>query len=419
MLFNSFGLSDELQRAVRDQGYTISTPVQARSIPAILQGKDVLAGAQTGTGKTAGFALPIIQLLKNNPGNSHSKRVRCLVLTPTRELACQVSQSLKTYGKYTSIKSTEVYGGVSFNTQAKILRNGVDIVIATPGRLLDHIEQKTLDLSAVEIFVLDEADRMLDMGFIKDIRRISQYLPKKRQTLLFSATFSNEMKGLANTLLDKPEQIQVTPVNSPAPDVEHIVHPVDHSKKFELLVNLIQTRDWNQILLFIGMKHSAERLTQKLNKAGIHATSIHGDKSQAQRTKALDNFKKNKVRVLVGTDVASRGLDIHDLPVVINYELPNEAENYIHRIGRTGRAGNTGTAVSLVAFDELHYLEDIEYLLDLQLNKITVPGFEPDPSITHKYVAKKSGPPKSWGNPNTKRHSRVKIGNRRRSNSSA
>ena len=419
MLFNSFGLSDELQRAVRDQGYTTTTPIQARSIPAILRGKDVLAGAQTGTGKTAGFALPIIQLLENNPIHSHTKRVRCLVLVPTRELALQVSQSIKTYGKYTTTKSTEVYGGVSFNTQAKILKNGVDIVIATPGRLLDHIEQKTLDLSSVEIFVLDEADRMLDMGFIKDIRRISQYLPKKRQTLLFSATFSNEMKGLANSLLYKPEEIQVTPVNSPAPDVEHIVHPVDHSKKFDLLVNLIQTHDWNQILIFIGMKHSAERLTQKLNKAGIHSTSIHGDKSQAQRTKALDNFKKNKVRILVGTDVASRGLDIQHLPVVINYELPNEADNYIHRIGRTGRAGNTGIAVSLVAHDESNYLDDIEYLLDLQIKKITVPGFEPDPAITHKHVPKKSGPTKSWGNNSAKRHSRMKVGGRRKSSSYA
>jgi len=415
MLFNSFGLSDELQRAVRDQGYTTTTLIQARAIPTILRGKDVLAGAQTGTGKTAGFALPIIQLLENNPGRSHTKRVRCLVLVPTRELALQVSQSIKTYGKYTSTKSTEVYGGVSFNTQAKILRNGVDIVIATPGRLLDHIEQKTLDLSSVEIFVLDEADRMLDMGFIKDIRRISQYMPKKRQTLLFFATFSNEMKGLANSLLYKPEEIQVTPANSPAIDVDHIVHPVDHSKKFDLLVHLIQTHDWNQILIFMGMKHSAERLSQKLNRAGIHSTSIHGDKSQAQRTKALDNFKKNKVRVLVGTDVASRGLDIQHLPVVINYELPNEAENYIHRIGRTGRAGNTGTAVSLVAYDETNYLDDIEYLLDLQINKITVPGFEPDPTITHRYVVKKSGATKSWGNKSVKRNTRVKIGGRRKS----
>jgi ATP-dependent RNA helicase RhlE len=419
MLFNSFGLSDELQRAVHDQGYTTSTPVQAQSIPAILKGKDVLAGAQTGTGKTAGFALPIIQLLENNPKDSPIRQVRCLILVPTRELALQVSQSVKTYGKYTSIKSTEVYGGVSFNTQAKILAQGVDILIATPGRLLDHIEQKTLDLSSVEIFVLDEADRMLDMGFIRDIRRISQYLPKKRQTLLFSATFSNEMKSLANSLLTNPEEIQVTPVNSMAADVKHIVHPVDHSKKFELLVELIQTNDWNQILIFIGMKHSAERLTQKLNKAGIHTTSIHGDKTQAQRTKALDNFKKNKVKVLVGTDVASRGLDIQQLPVVINYELPNEAENYIHRIGRTGRAGNTGTAISLVAFDESNFLKEIEYLLDLEIEKVIVPGFEPDPAITHRHVAKKSGSANTWGNPGKRNSSRGRGGNHRRSSSHA
>jgi ATP-dependent RNA helicase RhlE len=419
MLFNSFGLSDELQRAVHDQGYTTSTPVQAQSIPAILKGKDVLAGAQTGTGKTAGFALPIIQLLEDNPVQSHTKNVRCLILVPTRELAIQVSQSIKTYGKYTTIKSTEVYGGVSFNTQAKILKDGVDIVIATPGRLLDHIEQKTLNLSSIEIFVLDEADRMLDMGFIRDIRRISQYIPKKRQTLLFSATFSSEMKSLANSLLTNPEEIQVTPVNSLATDVEHIVHPVDHSKKFELLVSLIEANNWNQILIFIGMKHSAERLSQKLNKAGIHTTSIHGDKSQAQRTKALDNFKKNKVRALVGTDVASRGLDIQELPVVINYELPNEAENYIHRIGRTGRAGNTGQAISLVAFDESNFLKDIERLLKLDIEKIIVPGFEPDPSITHRHVAKKSGSPTSWGNPGKRNSSRGRSGNSRRSSSHA
>ena len=406
MLFNSFGLSDELQRAVHDQGYTTSTPVQALSIPAILKGRDVLAGAQTGTGKTAGFALPIIQLLENNPVQSHTKNVRCLILVPTRELAVQVSQSIKTYGKYTTIKSTEVYGGVSFNTQAKILKNGVDIVIATPGRLLDHIEQKTLDLSSIEIFVLDEADRMLDMGFIRDIRRISQYIPKKRQTLLFSATFSSEMKSLANSLLVNPEEIQVTPVNSLATDVEHVVHPVDHSQKFDLLVNLIESNNWNQILIFIGMKHSAERLSQKLNKAGIHTTSIHGDKSQAQRTKALDNFKQNKVRALVGTDVASRGLDIQQLPVVINYELPNEAENYIHRIGRTGRAGNTGHAISLVAFDESMFLTDIERLLKLDIEKVIVPGFEPDPSITHRHIPKKSGSATSWGNPGKRNSSR-------------
>ena len=410
MLFNSFGLSDELLRAVREQGYTSTTPIQAKAIPAILEGKDVFAGAQTGTGKTAGFALPVIQLLEQQTKNHHPKPVRCLVLTPTRELASQVSQSIKTYGKYSSIRSTEVYGGVSFNNQVKALKKGVDILIATPGRLLDHIEQKTLDLSKVEIFILDEADRMLDMGFIQDIRRITRLLPKKIQTLLFFATFSNEMKELARNLLTTPKVIQVTPANTAAPEVEHIVHLVDHSNKFELLVNLIEKNQWNQILLFISMKHSADRLTQKLNKTGIHSTAIHSNKTQAKRTKALDNFKKNKVTVLVATDVASRGLDIQQLPVVINYELPNEAENYIHRIGRTGRAGNTGIAISLVAYDETNYLKDIEYLLDVEFNKTVVPGFEPDPRITHKPLPKKNGPTKSWGNSKFKKSRRVQFG---------
>lgn len=389
MSFETFGLSAGIVRAVTEHGYTIPTPIQIKTIPAILNGRDIMAGAQTGTGKTAGFTLPILQLLASEHQIKGFRPVRCLILTPTRELAAQVHQSVRTYGKYSNLRSAEVFGGVNINPQIKSLQKGVDILVATPGRLLDHVQQRTVDLSHIEIFVLDEADRMLDMGFIRDIRRIMQLIPKKRQSLLFSATFSNEMKSLANSLLTKPEMIQVTPSNSAAAQVEHTVHPVDHSRKRELLVHLIKTNNWQQILIFIKMKHTANRLSQQLLKAGIHATSIHGDKSQAQRTKALESFKAGKVAVLVATDVASRGLDIQQLPLVINYELPNEAENYIHRIGRTGRAGNTGKAISLVAADEYEMLDQIENLLNLDIEKVIVPGFEPDPRISHKLVPRK------------------------------
>ena len=389
MSFETFGLSAEIVRAVSEHGYTTPTPIQSQTIPAILNGRDIMAGAQTGTGKTAGFTLPILQILSAKQQDKGFHPVRCLILTPTRELAAQVHQSVKTYGKYTGLRSGEVFGGVNINPQIKMLQKGVDIVVATPGRLLDHVQQRTLDLSHIEIFVLDEADRMLDMGFILDIRKIMQLLPKKRQNLLFSATFSNEMKGLANTLLTKPEIIQVTPSNSASAQVEHIVHPVDHSRKRELLLHLIQNNSWPQILIFIKMKHTANRLSQQLLKAGINATSIHGDKSQAQRTKALESFKNGKVTVLVATDVASRGLDIQQLPLVINFEMPTEAENYIHRIGRTGRAGNTGKAISLVAADEHDMLGQIEDLLNLDIEKVVVPGFEPDPRISHKVVPRK------------------------------
>jgi len=389
MSFNSFGLTAGILRAVSEHGYTEPTPIQSMTIPAVLNGRDVMAGAQTGTGKTAGFVLPVLQILEANHEEKGRRPVRCLILTPTRELAAQVSQSVRTYGKYSSIKSTEVYGGININPQIKALQKGVDILVATPGRLLDHVEQKTVDLSKVEIFILDEADRMLDMGFIRDIRRIMALLPKKRQNLLFSATTSHEMQGLANTLLHKPEVIQVTPQNSAAEQVKHVVHPVDHSRKRELLIDLIKSNSWHQILVFIKMKHTANRLAEQLNKAGIHTTSIHGDKSQAQRTKALQNFKAGKVAVLVATDVASRGLDIQQLPLVINFEMPTEAENYIHRIGRTGRAGNTGLAISLVAADELGMLNEIEHLLKQDIEKVIIPGYEPDPRISHKHVPQK------------------------------
>ncbi len=389
MSFNTFGLSAEILRAVDEQGYTVPTPIQVQTIPAILEGRDIVAGAQTGTGKTAGFTLPVLQTLAANHRPNGRRPLRCLILTPTRELAAQVSKSVKTYGKYTSLKATEVYGGVNINPQIKMLQKGADILVATPGRLLDHVQQKTVDLSGVEIFILDEADRMLDMGFIQDIRQIIQLLPKNRQTLLFSATYSREMKNLASSLLKSPQLIQVTPGNSAAAQVQHLVHPVDHSSKRDLLVHLIKTNNWHQVLVFIRMKHTASRLAQQLCKAGIDATSIHGDKSQSQRTKALEDFKKGKVAVLVATDVAARGLDIQQLPHVINYELPEDPENYIHRIGRTGRAGNTGDAVSLVAADEMTRLDDIERLLDIDIEQSIVPGFEPDPRIQHKVAPRR------------------------------
>lgn len=392
MSFNTFGLSAGILRAVSEQGYTIPTPIQSQTIPAVLKGRDLMAGAQTGTGKTAGFTLPVLQILGSRPLSGKSKPVRCLILTPTRELAAQVSASVKTYGKYTTLTSTVVYGGININPQIKALQKGVDILVATPGRLLDHVEQKTVDLSAVEIFILDEADRMLDMGFIKDIRRIIRLLPENRQNLLFSATFSFEMQNFASSLLRSPEIIQATPVNSAADQVRHIVHPVDHSSKRDLLIHLIKSNNMQQVLVFISMKHTASRLAQQLGKAGINATSIHGDKTQIQRTMALENFKAGKVTVLVATDVASRGLDIQQLPHVINYELPNEPGNYIHRIGRTGRAGNTGIAISLVAADEMEQMHDIEHLLGIEIEKEIVPGFEPDPRIKHKTVARSRKP---------------------------
>jgi ATP-dependent RNA helicase RhlE len=381
MSFNTLGLSAELLRAVSEQGYSEPTPVQSQAIPVILQGRDIMAGAQTGTGKTAGFTLPLLQRLNTSVQANNKRHIRALILVPTRELAAQVQESVDIYGKYLSLRSTVVFGGVGIGPQIKHLRQGVDILVATPGRLLDHVEQKTLDLSRVEILVLDEADRMLDMGFIRDIRRIIALLPKQRQNLMFSATFSDEIKLLANSILKSPETIQVARRNTTAEGVTQTIHPVDHSRKSELLKHLIESRNWQQVLVFIGKKHSANRLAQQLNKAGINTAAIHGDKSQAQRTRALADFKNYKVQVLVGTDVASRGLDIDQLPHVVNYELPNTPEDYVHRIGRTGRAGKEGTAISFVAPNEMGLLKDIERLLKRDLPKVLVPGYEPDPRI--------------------------------------
>lgn len=381
MSFDNFGLSTEILRAVAEQGYTEPTPVQRQSIPAIMDGRDVMVGAQTGTGKTAGFTLPMLQLLSTQPPPAGRKRPRALILTPTRELTAQVGESVKVYGRHLPLRSAVIFGGVKIKPQTEQLRKGVDIVTATPGRLLDHVGQRNVDLSGVEFLVLDEADRMLDMGFLPDIRRILALLPKKRQSLLFSATFSSDIERLAGSLLNSPQRIQIARSNSAAEAVEHVVHPVDRSRKRDLLIQLIKDGEWSQVLVFVNMKHSVDRLADRLNKAGIQAMAIHGDKNQGQRTRALADFKKGKVRVLVATDVASRGLDIEQLPHVVNYELPLEVENYVHRIGRTGRAGHVGEAVSLVAADEMVLLEEIETMLDMPLPRKIIPGFEPDPRI--------------------------------------
>jgi len=392
MSFNSLGLSAELLRAVSDSGYSMPTPVQAQAIPVILQGRDVLAGAQTGTGKTAGFTLPILQRLSDTgriPDARGGRRpVRVLVLTPTRELAAQVEESVRTYGKYLPLKSAVIFGGVSINPQIATLRRGVDILVATPGRLLDHVSQRTVDLSAVEVLVLDEADRMLDMGFIRDIRRVIALLPKQRQNLLFSATYNDEIRKLAQQLLQSPVEIEVARRNTPTELVAQRVHPVDRDRKRELLSYLISAGNWRQVLVFTRTKHGANRLAGQLEKDGLSTAAIHGNKSQGARTSALAQFKRGEVRVLVATDIAARGLDIDQLPHVVNYELPNIAEDYVHRIGRTGRAGSEGEALSLVCVDELDFLKGIEKLLQRKLPSEVVPGFEPDPSIKAQPVFK-------------------------------
>ncbi|MGA9033758.1 MAG: DEAD/DEAH box helicase [Sulfuricaulis sp.] len=380
MSFSSLGLSAELLRAVSEKGYTQATPIQLRAIPVILEGQDILAGAQTGTGKTAGFTLPLLQRLNAKPHGAH-RAIRCLILTPTRELAAQVEESVRTYGKYVPLKSTVVFGGVGIHPQIDTLRRGVDILVATPGRLLDHVSQRTVDLSHVEILVLDEADRMLDMGFIRDIRKILALLPKKRQNLLFSATFSDEIKQLADGLLNAPVLIEVERHKIAAELVSQVSHPVDRVRKRELLAHLIHSQGWKQVLVFTRTKHGANRLADQLEDDGISTSAIHGNKSQSARTKALADFKKGGVRVLVATDIAARGLDIDQLPHVVNYELPNVPEDYVHRIGRTGRAGKEGEAVSLVCVDEHDFLRDIERLLKRDIPKVVIPGFEPNLSI--------------------------------------
>lgn len=381
MSFKNFGLLAELLRAVTEKGYSDPTPIQSQAIPIILEGSDLLAGSQTGTGKTAGFTLPLLQNLIKKSGEKKHTVIRSLILTPTRELAAQVEDSVKVYSKYLPLKSTVVFGGVNINSQIRKLQNGIDILVATPGRLLDLVGQKALDLSHIEILVLDEADRMLDMGFIHDIRRILALLPKKRQNLLFSATFSDEIKKLADGLLNSPKRIQVAQHHTTAQGVSQIIHPVDSKRKRELLSHLINSQNWKQVLVFTRTKHGANRLSTQLETDGISAVAIHGNKSQGARTKALSDFKQGTVRVLVATDIAARGLDIDQLPCVVNFDLPNVPEDYVHRIGRTGRAGNEGKAISLVCIDEHKLLRDIERLLKCEIPKTLIPDYKPDPSI--------------------------------------
>jgi ATP-dependent RNA helicase RhlE len=380
MSFASLGLSEELVRAVTERGYTEPTPIQAQAIPVILKGGDLMGGAQTGTGKTAGFTLPLLQRLMANPLKGKVP-IRALVLTPTRELAAQVEESVRLYGKHLPLKSMMMFGGVNINPQIRQLHGRVDILVATPGRLLDHVQQKTVDLSHVEILVLDEADRMLDMGFIRDIKKILALLPKRRQNLLFSATFSDEIKLLADSLLDNPALIEVARRNATAELIEQRVYPVDRERKRELLAHLIKEHHWFQVLVFTRTKHGANRLAEQLDKSGVPALAIHGNKSQAARTRALAEFKTGKLQVLVATDIAARGIDIIELPHVVNYELPNVPEDYVHRIGRTGRAGSEGEASSLVCIDEHKLLKDIERLIKREIPRVQVPGFEPDPAI--------------------------------------
>jgi len=375
MSFDSLGLRAELLRAVATQGYTIPTPIQAKAIPEILAGHDILAGAQTGTGKTAAFTLPMLQILSGR--QAQGRHPRALVLTPTRELAAQVEQSVRTYGQHLPLRSAVIFGGVGMQPQVDRLRHGVDLVVATPGRLLDHVGQRTLDLGHVEILVLDEADRMLDMGFIHDIKRVLALLPKRRQNLLFSATYSDEIKRLADGLLNKPKLIEVARRSAAAELVSQVAHPVEQGRKRELLSHLIQEGGWDQVLVFTRTKHGANRLSEQLIRDGISSAAIHGNKSQGARTRALSDFKAGTVRALVATDIAARGLDIDRLPHVVNFELPNIPEDYVHRIGRTGRAGSEGRALSLVSADEHGFLRDIQRLLKRDIPMEPIAGFEP------------------------------------------
>ena len=401
MNFADLGLLPELLRALDDQGYATPTPIQREAIPVVLQGRDLLAAAQTGTGKTAGFTLPLLQRLHTqkplHPGQR--ARIRALVLTPTRELASQVGESVENYGKHLSLSSMVMFGGVNINPQTTRLRQRVDILVATPGRLLDHAGQRTIDLGGVELLVLDEADRMLDMGFIHDIKRVLALLPKQRQNLLFSATFAAPIRELARGLLDNPAEVTVTPPNTTVERIRQKIYPVDRDAKKALLEKLINEGNWSQVLVFTRTKHGANRLAEGLDKAGIAAMAIHGNKSQSAREKALSEFKAGRLRALVATDIAARGIDIDGLPHVVNYELPNVPEDYVHRIGRTGRAGAGGEACSLVCVDELKLLADIEKTIKLKIERVVVPGFEPDPNAKPEPLRKpqQQRPPRQGG----------------------
>jgi ATP-dependent RNA helicase RhlE len=391
--FEGLGLSAELLRAVAEQGYTVPTPIQAQAIPVVLSGRDLLGAAQTGTGKTAGFTLPLLQKLSSQANASASPArhpIRALILVPTRELAAQVQESVRAYGRHVKLRSTVIFGGVGFNPQADELRRGVDIVVATPGRLLDHVQQRTIDLRQVEILVLDEADRMLDMGFIPAIRRILGLLPARRQNLLFSATFPDEIRKLSGSFMRDPATIEVAPRNKPIELVSQVVHPVHQTRKRELLSHLVKTGNWQQVLVFTRTKHGANRLATQLERDGIDSDAIHGNKSQGARTRALKRFKSNELQVLIATDIASRGLDIEELPHVVNYDLPHVPEDYVHRIGRTGRAGATGEAVSLVSAEDRPLLAAIERLTNRRIEQKIVAGFEP--STTSQAPAQRHEP---------------------------
>ncbi|WNW01253.1 DEAD/DEAH box helicase [Tenacibaculum sp. HL-MS23] len=399
MTFKSLGLSDALLKAISEKGYDTPSPIQAKAIPPILEGKDVLASAQTGTGKTAGFTLPVLQRLADSKHPKY-RPVRALVLTPTRELAAQVHDNVREYSKYLDIRSAVVFGGVKAASQIKTLRQGVDILVATPGRLLDLHDQKAVSFNRIDVLILDEADRMLDMGFVRDINKIISYMPTKRQNLLFSATFSSEIKRLASGILRNPISVEAAPQNSTADKVSQKVYTVDKGKKTEVVINLIKDGNWSQVLIFTRTKHGANKLTEKLVKAGVSAAAIHGNKSQGARTKALANFKSNSIRVLVATDIAARGIDIPLLPHVINFELPNVPEDYVHRIGRTGRAGAKGEAISLVCSEETEYQKEIEKILKQKLKTEVIEGYEPKDTAGPKRAAtqkKKSGNGKKKG----------------------
>jgi ATP-dependent RNA helicase RhlE len=377
--FTDLGLAEPLLRAVADQGYTEPTPIQVQAIPVVLAGRDVMGGAQTGTGKTAGFTLPILHRLLPHANTSTSPArhpIRALMLAPTRELAVQVEESVQTYAKHTGLRATCIYGGVNMDPQIATLRGGVEIVVATPGRLLDHVQQRTINLSQVEFFVLDEADRMLDMGFIPDVKRIISLIPNKRQSLMFSATFPEDIKKLADSFLRDPVLVQVARRNAMAESVTHVVYPVAREKKRELLVHVVKSREMRQALVFTATRLGCNRLAYQLNKDGVHAAAIHGDKTQTERTEALDAFKAGRVGILVATDVAARGLDIEELPFVINFELPNTPEDYVHRVGRTGRAGHTGEAISLVCPEEHERLADIEKVIKTKIRRELIENFE-------------------------------------------
>ena len=383
MQFTDLNLLPELLKAIDDKGYTTPSPIQQQAIPAVLAGRDLMAAAQTGTGKTAGFTLPLLQMLAEgfNQGRKvQSNHVRALILTPTRELAAQVAESVAVYGKYLPLRSAVVFGGVKINPQMMALRRGVDILVATPGRLLDLYQQNAVRFTQLEVLVLDEADRMLDMGFINDIKKVLALLPKKRQNLLFSATFSDDIRKLAKGLVNDPLEVSVSPANTTAERVEQVIYPVDKNRKAALVTKLIKDNNWQQVLIFTKTKHMANKLSLHLENAGINAAPIHGNKSQNARTKALADFKKGEIRALVATDIAARGLDIDQLPQVVNYELPNVAEDYVHRIGRTGRAGNSGVALTLITPEEIKALQDIERLIQQVITAKILPGYEHDPS---------------------------------------